>query len=153
VRVSPGEESDTPEAIQARKQDQVTGPAKPWVTPTWGGQAELRAVAIANPEQASRDELRVPTHPFYGEGHASQRIRDALWLDPPGYGEQHAAKVARSTWEIRTGRGRDPKTGQGPVVRAEVGEAHGTDEAGNDGGGTGPHFWVLGKRARIGGLT
>src|SRR6187549_2962031 len=28
-----------------------------------------------------------------------------------------------------------------PAARAEVGEAHGTDEAGNDGGGTGPHFW------------
>jgi len=26
--------------------DRVTGPAKPWITPTWGGQAKLRAVAV-----------------------------------------------------------------------------------------------------------
>lgn len=49
--------------------------------------------------------------------------------------------------------GRDSRAGDGPAAQAEVGEAHGTDEAGNDGGGTGPHFWVFGKRARIGGLT
>lgn len=37
-----------------------------------GGQAKLRAVARANPEEASRDELQVPTLPFRGEGDASQ---------------------------------------------------------------------------------
>src|SRR5688500_3655338 len=50
----------------------VTGPAKPWITSTLGGQAKLRAVADANPEQASIDESRVPTLPFRGEGHAGQ---------------------------------------------------------------------------------
>ena len=40
-----------------------------------------------------------------------------------------------------------------PAAEAEVGEAHGTEEAGNDGGGTGPHFWVPRKGWRIGGLT
>jgi hypothetical protein len=39
-----------------------------------------------------------------------------------------------------------------PAAGTEVGEAHGTDEAGNDGGGTGPHFWVLRKRAKMRGL-
>jgi hypothetical protein len=49
--------------------------------------------------------------------------------------------------------GRDPLVGIRPAAVAEVGEAHGTDEAGNDGGGTGPHFWVLGKRAKMRRLT
>jgi hypothetical protein len=79
-------------------------------------------------------------------------IRDGLWLDPPGYGEQHAAKVAGSTWEIRHGEGRDAQASGRLAALAEVGEAHGTDEASNDGGGTGPHFWVLEKRARMWGL-
>jgi RNA-directed DNA polymerase len=39
-----------------------------------------------------------------------------------------------------------------PAAAAGVGEAHGTEETGNDGGGTGPHFWVSRKRARIGGI-
>ena len=38
-----------------------------------------------------------------------------------------------------------PTSGK-PAARAGVGEAHGTDEASNDGGGTGPHFWVPWKR-------
>jgi len=40
-----------------------------------------------------------------------------------------------------------------PVSLAGVGEAHGTDEAGNDGGGTGPHFWVSPRQVRVRGLT
>jgi hypothetical protein len=62
-----------------------------------GGQAKLWAVTKVNPEQASKDQSRVPTHRFYGEGHANQRYPSRLWSDPPGYGEQHAAKVAGST--------------------------------------------------------
>ena len=50
----------------------VTGTAKPWITSILDGQAKLRAVARANPEQASKDESRMPTHPFYGEGHVGQ---------------------------------------------------------------------------------
>jgi hypothetical protein len=84
----------------------------------------------------------------------AREIRDGLWPDLPGYGEQHAAKVTGSTWEVRRGwRGRDPQAGSGPEAQTEVGEARGTEEAGNDGGGTGPHFWVLGKQARARGLT
>jgi hypothetical protein len=40
-----------------------------------------------------------------------------------------------------------------PAVETEVGEARGTDETSNDGGGTGPHFWVLTKERRTGGLA
>lgn len=40
-----------------------------------------------------------------------------------------------------------------PTAQTGVGEAHGTEEAGNDGGGTGPHFWVPRKRERVEGLT
>jgi hypothetical protein len=40
-----------------------------------------------------------------------------------------------------------------PAALAGVGEAHGTCEAGNDGGGTGPHFWVSPRQARVRGLT
>ena len=129
--------------------DWVTGPAKPWITPACGGQAKLRAVARANPEEASKDELRMPTLPFCGEGHAS-------WRDPRRTlaGSAGVWGTARSEggWinvgDPSCGRGRDPQAGGRPVSVAEVGEAHGTDEAGNDGGGTGPHFWVPRKRER-----
>lgn len=40
-----------------------------------------------------------------------------------------------------------------PAAEAEVGEAHGTEEANNDGRGTGPHFWALMKERRIGRLA
>src|SRR5216684_8764650 len=89
-----------------------------------------------------------------GKATRAREIRDGLWPDPPGYGEQHAAKVAGSTWEIRLGRGvATLMSAVGRQPKAEVGEAHGTDEAGNDGGGTRPYFWVFGKRARVWGLT
>ena len=39
-----------------------------------------------------------------GNAMRAGEIRDGLWLDPPVYWEQHAAKVAGSTWEIRYGR-------------------------------------------------
>ena len=132
----------------------ATGPAKPWITPAWGGQAKLRAVAKANPEKASKDESRMPTLPFCGEGQASRR-------DPRGTLARSAGVwgTARSEggW-INVGdpsrvRGRDPQAGDRLAALAEVGEAHGTDEAGNDGGGTGPYFWALEKRARMWGLT
>jgi hypothetical protein len=50
------------------------------------------------------------------------------------------------------GRSRLPTLGE-PAAGAEVGEAHGTEEAGNDGGGTGPHFWGLTKGRRMRGLA
>jgi hypothetical protein len=40
-----------------------------------------------------------------GKATRAGEIRVGLWPDPPGYGEQHAAKVAGSTWEIRLGGG------------------------------------------------
>ena len=43
--------------------------------------------------------------PFKGKATRAREIRGGLLPDPPGYGEQHAAKVAGSTWEIRRGRG------------------------------------------------
>src|SRR5437773_9330739 len=87
-----------------------------------------------------------------GKTRRAGEIRDGLWLDPPGYWEQHAAKVAGSTWEIRHGWGVAtirPAIGWLPWRKSE---ARGTDEAGNDGGGTGPYFWALEKRARMWGL-
>jgi len=88
-----------------------------------------------------------------GKTRRAGEIRDGLWLDPPGYGEQHAAKVTGSTWEIRQGRGvATLRLAMGWLPLAEVGEARGTGEAGNDGRGTGPHFWALEKRARMWGL-
>jgi hypothetical protein len=66
------------------KLDWVTSPAKPWITSTLGGQAKLRAVAQANSEQASKDESRVPTLPFCGEGHAGQRDPRRTLARPAG---------------------------------------------------------------------
>jgi hypothetical protein len=144
----------------ARKQSKrgnsvrVTGPAKPWITSTLGGQAKLRAVAHANPEQASIDESRVPTLPFCGEGHVGQRDPRRTLVRPAGvWGTARSEGRWINVGDPPRARGRDPHTGRRPAASAEVGEAHGTDEAGNDGGGTGPHFWVLGKRARMWGLT
>ena len=52
-------------------------------------------------------------------------------------------KVDWATWEAHLGGGsRQPPLPGKPAAQVGVGEAHGTDEAGNDGGGTGPHFWV-----------
>src|SRR4029453_17994009 len=109
---------------------------------------------MPNPEQASRDESRVPTLPFRGKGHAGQRDpRRTLARPAGGWGTARSEglwiKVGDPSWV----RGRAPHAGRGPAAPTEVGEAHGTDEATNDGGGTGPHFWVLGKRARMRGLT
>ena len=67
-------------------------------------------------EAAGRSSCRIPSRPrktsrgcrptrFMGKAAWSREIRDGLWSDPPGYGEQHAAKVAGSTWEIRRERG------------------------------------------------
>ena len=133
--------------------DRATGPAKPWVTPTSGGQAKLRAVAYAKPEQASKDESRVPTLPFCGEGHVGQRDPRRTLARPAGVwgtarSEGRWINVGDPSWV----RGRDSLVGDRPAALAEVGEVHGTDETGNDGGGTGPHFWVRGKLARMRGL-
>jgi hypothetical protein len=134
--------------------DRVTGAAKPWITPTEGGQAKLRAVAQANPEEASKDELRVPTLPFCGEGYAGEGDPRRTLARPAGvWGTARSEGRWINVGDPPRERGRDPRTGNGLAASAEVGEAHGTDEAANDGGGTGPHFWVLGKRARVWGLT
>ena len=63
-------------------------------------------------------------------------------------------RVYCATWEARFGRQvATADAGKAGELKAGVGEAHGTDEAGNDGGGTGPHFWVLLRRERIGRLA
>jgi len=92
----------------------VTGPAKPWVTSIWDGQAKLRAVADANPEQASKDESRMPTLPFCGEGHASQGDpRRTLARSAGVWGtarsEGRWVNVGDPSWA----RGRDPHAGHG----------------------------------------
>lgn len=131
----------------------VTGPAKPWITSTLGGQAKLRAVAEANPEQASKDELRVPTLPFCGEGHVGQRDPRRTLVRPAGvWGTARSEGRWINVGDPPRARGRDPQAGSRPAAASEVGEADGTEETGNDGGGTGPHFWVLVKRARMWGL-
>ena len=50
------------------------------------------------------------------------------------------------------GRLRLPAPGK-PAAQAEVGEAHGTEEPANHGGGTGPYFWVPTKEGRVRGLA
>lgn len=46
--------------------------------------------------------------------------------------------------------GRVPEQVPWGLVQAEFGEVHGTCEAANHGGGTGPHFWVSMKEKRAG---
>src|SRR6185436_8453474 len=99
---------------------------------------------MANPEEASKDESRVPTHPFYGEGHVGRRDPSWTLARPAGVwgtarSEGRWINVGDPSWV----RGRDSLAGSRPATLAEVGEARGTYEAGNDGGGTGPHFWTL----------
>ena len=83
-------------------------------------------------------ERGTETHLFRSAGAVGAACREGLFT-----------QRERSVFD---GRSRLPTLGE-PAAEAEVGEAHGTEEAGNDGGGTGPHFWVLTKERRNGGLA
>jgi hypothetical protein len=83
-------------------------------------------------------ERGTETHLFRSAGVVGAACREGLFT-----------QRERSVFD---GRSRLPTLGE-PVVEAEVGEARGTEEAGNDGRGTGPHFWVLTKERRTGGLA
>jgi hypothetical protein len=94
----------------------VTGPAKPWITSTLGGQAKLRAVAHANPEQASIDESRVPTLPFCGEGHVGQRDPRRTLVRPAGvWGTARSEGRWINVGDPPRARGRDPHAGNRPT--------------------------------------
>ncbi len=103
--------------------DRATGPAKPWITPTSGGQAKLWAVAQANPEEASRDESRVPTLPFCGEGDASQRDPRRTLARPAGVwgtarSEGHWINVGGPSW-AEGSRPSKPAWGRKPRRKSE----------------------------------
>ena len=107
-----------------------------------------------NPEQASKDESWMSTLPFCGEDQASWRDQRRTLARSAGvWGTARSEGRWINVGDPSRVRGRDPQAGERLAALAEVGEARGTDEAGNDGGGTGPYFWALEKRARMWGLT
>ena len=120
-----------------------------------GGRAKPRAVTRVNLEQASKVKMRAPIRLNDGEGRSGERSkprRAALRL-------AGVVRTARGEGLLRNvggplgEAGRDCRRQYKLAALTGVGEAHGTDEAGNDGGGTGPCFWVSSRQARVRGLT
>jgi len=90
-----------------------------------------------------------------GEGQRGRGKEPKRILDQPA-GVMGTARTEASLKQ----RGRSAGSGRCDSRRqfklaalAEVGEAHGTCEAANHGGGTGPYFWTLLKEARKRGLA
>jgi hypothetical protein len=133
----------------------VTGPAKPWITSTSGGQAKLRAVAESESRAGLERRVAGADPPvLWGRPGGAERSETDSGPTRRGMGNSTQRRSLDQRGRSAAERGVATLTPVNrPAPRAEVGEAHGTDEAGNDGGGTGPHFWALGKRARMRGLT
>jgi len=104
---------------------------------------QARGPQRVKPEQAPREMPWTPTLPRQGEGRSA-----GLMQSTEGRRSTGVIGAAREQGKVRnTGylveRDSDPNTLE--VAQSGVGGAHGTDEAGNDRGGTGPWFRVLHK--------
>jgi hypothetical protein len=95
-----------------------------------GRAATLQAVTRVKPEQASKVKSWMPTRLLTGEGRADGEETDKHLFDPPGYWVRHVGKVV---WVI----GGDPGRRRSHLQRRrrmtanpEVGEGHGTVDAG-----------------------
>ena len=63
-------------------------------------------------------------------------------------GTAHREGPSTQRWRSVLGGGLRLPTPGKPAAQTEVGEAHGTEEPANHGGGTGPHFWVPTREGR-----
>ena len=129
----------------------VTLRSKLWVNPTLGGGANRRAATPVKPIFKPRKFLvDADLLAEWGRLQRGSSSTDGL---PRSAGVKGAARregYVQGALEVRAGRGSRPRTGPWGLVQAEFGEVHGTCEAANHGGGTGPHFWVSMKEKRAG---
>jgi hypothetical protein len=107
-----------------------------------------------NPEQASKVPLWGAILPIVWGGRCGRGLTETDLFRSAGVvgAACREGLFAQRERSVLSGGSRLP-TLDAPAAEAEVGEAHGTEEASNDGGGTGPHFWVPRKGRRIGGLA
>jgi hypothetical protein len=107
-----------------------------------------------NPEQASKGVMWMSTLLHRGEDQADAGYpRRTLARSTGVMGAARDEDDWDDVGDPLVVRGRDPRCRSGRHATAGVGEAHSTCETGNDGGGIGPHFGVLPKRARVRGLA
>jgi hypothetical protein len=107
-----------------------------------------------NPEQASKVQLWDAILPMLSGWPLRERVTENHLFRSAGVvgAACREGLFAQRERSVLGGRSRLPTLGE-PAAETEVGEAHGTEEASNDGGGTGPHFWASMKERRIGGLA